>query len=147
MKYQKKKKKKKSILITAGMTCLLLSILHIFYKYSTYQVFYIYSDLEVLRNELDKKEVNKVNTVELIELVEFVLKNNYFQLSDKVYEQISKTVTSIKFALLYISILMDQLVIRLQQTQKFKPFEWFRESDSFRGHVDVGGPCPPPTFF
>ena len=39
--------KNKSILITAGMTCFLLSIL--------YQVFYIYSDLEVLRNELDKK--------------------------------------------------------------------------------------------
>ena len=48
MQYQKKKKKKKkSILITAGMTCFLLSIL--------YQVFYIYSDLEVLRNELDEK--------------------------------------------------------------------------------------------
>ena len=142
-KKKKKKKKKKSILITAGMTCLLLSILHIFYKYSTYQVFYIYSDLEVLRNELDKKEINKVNTVELIELVEFVLKKNYFQFSDKVYE----TVTSIKFAPLYISILMDQLVIRLQQTQKFKPFEWFRESDSFRGHVNVGGPCPPLLLF
>ena len=125
------------------MTCLLLSILHIFYKYSTYQVFYIYSDLEVLRNELDKKEVNKVNTVELIELVEFVLKKNYFQFSDKVYEQISKTVTSIKFAPLYISILMDQLVIRLLQTQKFKPFEWFQ------GPRQRGWAMPPlpSTFF
>ena len=94
-----------------------------------------------------KKEINKVPTVELIELVEFVLKKNYFQFSDKVYEQISKTVTSIKFAPLYISILMDQLVIRLLQTQKFKPFEWFREGDSFRGHVNVGGPCPPLLLF
>ena len=44
---KKKKKKKKNILITAGITGLLISIL--------YQVFYIYSDLEVLRNELDEK--------------------------------------------------------------------------------------------
>ena len=52
-------------------------------------------------------------------MAEFVLKNNYFQFSDKVYQQISKTAIGTKFAPSYACIFMDQLKSKFLQTQKF----------------------------
>ena len=47
--------------------------------------------LEALREALNKRKTHKVPTNKLIKMAEFVLKNNYFQFSDKVYQQISGT--------------------------------------------------------
>ena len=54
-------------------------------------------------------------------MTEFVLKNNYFQFSDKAYQQISGTAIGTKFAPPYACIFMDQLEIKFTQTQKFQP--------------------------
>ena len=62
-------------------------------------------------------------------MAEFVLKNNYFQFSDKVYQQISKTAIGTKFAPSYACIFMDQLKSKFLQTQKFQPLVWFRYID------------------
>ena len=54
-------------------------------------------------------------------MAEFVLKNNYFQFSDKVYQQISGTAIGTKFAPPYACIFMDQVESKFLQTQKFQP--------------------------
>ena len=59
----------------------------------------------------------------------FVLKKNYFQFSDKVYQQISGTAIGTKFAPPYACIFMDQVESKFLQTQKFQPLVWFRYID------------------
>ena len=54
--------------------------------------------LEALRKALDKRKTHKVPMGKLIKMAEFVLKNNYFQFSDKLYQQISGTAIDTKFA-------------------------------------------------
>ena len=75
--------------------------------------------LEALREELNKRKTHKVPTGKLVKIAEFVLKNNYFQFSDKVYQQISGTAIGTKFAPLYACIFMDQVKSKFLQTQKF----------------------------
>ena len=85
--------------------------------------------LEALREALDKRKTHKVPTSKLIKMAEFVLKNNYFQFSDKVYQQISGTAIGTKFAPPYACIFMDQVKSKFLQTQKFQPLVWFRYID------------------
>ena len=62
-------------------------------------------------------------------MAEFVLKNNYFQFGDKVYQQISGRAIGTKFATPYACIFMDQVESNFLQTQKFQPLVWFRYID------------------
>ena len=62
-------------------------------------------------------------------MAEFVLKTNYFQFSDKVYQEISGAAIGTKFAPLYACIFMDQVESKFLQTQKFQPLVWFRYID------------------
>ena len=55
-----------------------------------------------------------------------VLKKNFFQFSDKVYQQISGTAIAAKFAPPYACIFMDQVESKFLQTQNFQPLVWFR---------------------
>ena len=57
------------------------------------------------------KSKHKVPTGKLIGMAEFVLRNNYFQFLDKVY-QISRTAIGTKFAPPYACIFMDQVEIK-----------------------------------
>ena len=54
-------------------------------------------------------------------MAEYLLKNNYFQFSDKVYQQISATAIGTKFATSYVYIFMDQVESKFLKTQKFQP--------------------------
>ena len=65
------------------------------------------ADLEALRETLDKRESHKVLTGKLVKMAEVLLKNNYFQFSDKVYQQISGTAIDSKFSPCHVSIFMD----------------------------------------
>ena len=85
--------------------------------------------LEALREALDKRKTHKVSTGKLVKMAEFVLKNNYFQFSDKVYQQISGTAIGTKFASPYACTFMDQVESKFLQTQKFQPLVWFRYID------------------
>ena len=64
--------------------------------------------LEALREALDKRKTHKVPTGKLVKMAEFVLKNNYFQFLDKVYQQILETAIGTKFAPPYGCIFMDE---------------------------------------
>ena len=57
--------------------------------------------LEALREALDKRKAHKVPTDKLVKMAEFVCTNNYFQISNKVYQQISGTGLGTKFAAPY----------------------------------------------
>ena len=52
-------------------------------------------------------------------MAEFVLKNNYFQFSDKVYQQILGTVIDSKFAPPYACILWIKWKVRSYKLQSF----------------------------
>ena len=62
-------------------------------------------------------------------MAEFVLKNNYFQFLDKVYQQISGTAIGAKFAPPYACVFMDQVESKFLQTQEFQPLVGFRHID------------------
>ena len=85
--------------------------------------------LEALREALNKRKTHKVPTSKLIKMAGFSFKNNYFQFSDKVYQQISGTAISTKFAPPYACIVMNQVESKFLQTQKFQPLLWLRHID------------------
>ena len=105
-----------AILVTADVVGLYPSIPH-------------QAGLEALREALDKMKTYEVPTRKLVKMAEFVLKNNYFEFSDKVFQQISGTAMGIKFAPPYACIFMDQVESKFLQTQKFQPLLWFRYID------------------
>ena len=85
--------------------------------------------LEAFREALDKRKTHNLFTSKLVKMTEFVLKNNYFQFSDKVYQQILGTAISTKFAPPYACIFVDQVESKFLQTQKFQHLVWFRYID------------------
>ena len=72
------------------------------------------------------KGKHKVHTSTLNKMAEFVLKNNYFQFSEKVYRQISGTTIATTFAPPYACLFMDEVDSKFLQIQKFQPLVWFR---------------------
>ena len=86
--------------------------------------------LEAVRRALDKRKTHKVTTGKLVKMVEFSLKNNYFQFSDKEYQQISGTPIGTKFSPPDTGIFMDQVERNFQQTQKFQLLVLFRHIDN-----------------
>ena len=105
-----------AILVTADVVGLYPSMLH-------------QNGLEALRQALNKRKTHQVTTSKLIKMAEFVLKNNYFQFSDKAYQQISGRAIGTKFAPPCACIFMDQVESKFLQTQKFQPLVWFRYID------------------
>ena len=99
--------------------------------------------LQALREALDKRKTHKVPMSKLVKMAEFVSKtiklvkmaeyycieNNYFQFSNKMYQQISGTAIGTKFAPPYSCISMDQMESKFLQTQKCQPLVWFRYID------------------
>ena len=62
-------------------------------------------------------------------MAKFVLSNNDFEFSEKVFQQISGTATGTKFALPYACIYMDEVETEFLQTQRFKLLVWLRFTD------------------
>ena len=105
-----------AILVTADMVYLYPSIPH-------------QAGLEALRGALDKRKTHKVTKGKLVKMAELILKNNYFQFSDKVYQQISGIAIGTKFAPPYTCIFMNQVENKFLKTQKFQTLVWFRYID------------------
>ena len=82
--------------------------------------------LEALKEALDNRKTRKVPTGKLVKMAEFVLRINYFQFSDKMYQQVSGTAISTTFTPPFARIFMDQMESKLLQTKNFQPFVWFR---------------------
>ena len=80
--------------------------------------------LQSLRKRLNETGTCKVPTEEIISMAEFVLKNNYFELNEKVCKQISGTAIGTKFAPPYTCIFMDEMETNFLKTQQLQPFRF-----------------------
>ena len=85
--------------------------------------------LEALIEALDQRKTHNVPTSRLLKVAEFVLQNNCFQFSDKLYQQISGTTIGTTFAPPYACIFMEQVESKILQTQKFQSLVCLRYID------------------
>ena len=87
------------------------------------------SGLNSLRKALEKRLNKQIPTNDLVKMAKFVLSNNYFEFSEKVFQQISGMPIGTKFAPPYACIYMDEVETEFLQTQRFKPLVWLRLID------------------
>ena len=59
-------------------------------------------------------------------MAQFVLKNNFFEFNNDVFQPISGTAIGTKFAPSYTCISMDQIETKILRTQSHQPMTWFR---------------------
>ena len=59
----------------------------------------------------------------------FVLKNNFFEFNNDIFQQIPGTAIGTKSAPPYTCIFMDQIEIKFLRTQSHQPIIWFRYVD------------------
>ena len=85
--------------------------------------------LRLLREALDKRDEKTIPMEELLKMVEFVFKNNYFELGNKIKQQISGTNIGTKFAPPYTCIFMSDLEIKFLEGQHLQPLVWLRYID------------------
>ena len=72
-----------------------------------------------------------VTSENLCKLAEIVLKHNYFEFGQDVYQQILGTAIGTKFAPPYANIFMADLEEEILKNPKFKQFLWLRYLDIF----------------
>ena len=75
-----------------------------------------------MKKYLDKREDQSVTSENLYKLAEIVLKYNYFEFGQDVYQQILGTVIVTKFAPPHANIFMASLEEEIFKNPKFKPF-------------------------
>ena len=85
--------------------------------------------LQIMKKYLDKREDQSVTSENLYKLAEIVLKHNYFEFGQGVYQHILDTVIGTKFAPPYANIFMAGLEEEIFKIPKFKPFLWLRYLD------------------
>ena len=85
--------------------------------------------LQIMKKYLDKREDQSVTSENLYKLAEIVLKHNYFEFGQDVYQQILGTAIGTKFAPPYANIFMAGLEEEIFKNPKFKPFLWLRYLD------------------
>ena len=96
------------ILVTEDMVDLYPSILH-------------EAGLQALEEALKNRNLKQISTDKLLKMAQFVLKNNFFEFHNDVFQQISGTAAGTKFALPYACIFMDQIEARFLRTQSQQP--------------------------
>ena len=87
------------------------------------------SGLNSLRKALEKRLNKQMPTNDLVKMAKFVLSNNYFEFSEKVFQQISGTAIGTKFAPPYACIYMEEVETEFLKTQRLKPLTWLRFID------------------
>ena len=87
------------------------------------------SGLNSLRKALEKRLNKQIPTNDLVKMAKFVLSNNYFEFSEKVFQQISGTAIGTKFAPPYACIYMEEVETEFLKTQRLKPLIWLRFID------------------
>ena len=107
---------KNSILVTADVVGLYPSIPH-------------KEGLLALKRALEKRANPKIPSKILIDMAEFVLKNNFFEFNENLFQQLSGTAIGTKFAPPYACIFMDWLEEAFLATQDKKPWAYFRYID------------------
>ena len=87
------------------------------------------ADLNSLKKAIEKHFKKQIPTSDLVKIAKFVLSNNYFEFSEKVFQQILGTAVGTKFVSPYACIYMDEVETEFLQTQRFKPLVWLRLID------------------
>ena len=77
-----------------------------------------------MKKYLGNRENQSVRSENLYKLAEIVLKHNYFEFGQDVYQQILGTAIGTKFAPPYANIFMASLEEEIFNNPKFKPFLW-----------------------
>ena len=85
--------------------------------------------LQIMKKYLDKREDQSVTSENLYKLAEIVLKHNYFEFGQDVYQQILGTAIGTKFAPPYANIFMTSLEEEIFKNPKFEPFLLLRYLD------------------
>ena len=97
-----------AILVTEDMVDLYPSILH-------------EAGLQALEEALKNRNLKQISADKLLKMAQFVLKNNFFEFHNDVFQQISGTAAGTKFALSYACIFMDQIEAKFLRTQSQQP--------------------------
>ena len=85
--------------------------------------------MDYLTSKILETYHKQISTDRLVIMAQFVLKNNFFEFNNYVFQQISGAAIGRKFASLYACIFMDQTGTKFLRTQSHQPMEWFRYID------------------
>ena len=85
--------------------------------------------IETMAKNLETREDKTVSTNSLCDLASIVLKENYFELSRKIYHQKLGTAIGIKFAPPYANLFMTGLEKRIFENSGYHPYLWLRYLD------------------
>ena len=86
--------------------------------------------LQALEEALENRNHKQIPTDKLLKMAQFVLKNNFFEFNNDVFQQISGTAIGTKFAPPYACIFIDQIETNFLRTQSHQPVVWFRYIDN-----------------
>ena len=85
--------------------------------------------IETMAEYLETREDKTVSTKSLCDLASIVLKENYFELSSKIYHQKLGTAIGTKFAPPYANLFMAVLEKRIFENSGYHPYLWLRFLD------------------
>ena len=85
--------------------------------------------LKALKNASGKKKQKHIPIEKLINMAEFVLKNNFFEYSGSVKQQVSGRVIGTKCVPTYACIYMDEVETDFLKTPERTALVWFRYID------------------
>ena len=102
-----------AILVTADVVGLYHSISH-------------EAGLQALEETLENRNHKQISTDKLFNMAQLVLKNNFFEFNNDVFQQIFGSAFGTKFAPPYACIFMDQVETKFLRTQSHQPMIWFR---------------------
>ena len=86
-------------------------------------------DIEIMEEFLNQSEVKDISTKSLCDLAAIILKNNFFEIGDKVYHQLLGTAIGTKFAPTYANLFMTGLEKKIFGNTNFKPLLWLQYLD------------------
>ena len=86
-----------------------------------------HAGLQALEEALENRIHKQISTDKLVKMDQFVLKNNFFEFNNDVFQQISGTAIGTKSAPPYTCIFMDQIEIKFLRTQSHEVMVWFRD--------------------
>ena len=85
--------------------------------------------LQAIEEVLENRNHIQISTDRLVNVTQSVLKKNFFEFSNDVFQHISSTAFGTKFVLPYACIFMDQIETKFLKTQSHQPMVWFRYID------------------
>ena len=85
--------------------------------------------LQALEEALENRNHKQISTDKLVKMAQFVLKNNFYEFNNDVFQQISVTAIGTEFAQPYACIFADQIETKFLRAQSYQSIVWFRYID------------------